>query len=107
MLIFMAFYGFLIIVTIIISLLIFNNIHTATYTQYNLTEQLNIYRNILQMETFQNSIRDYLKLYNSDYTLSSKNWIYSEARIDGFNIRKQGNTFIVSSETIPHIYWVR
>lgn len=107
MLIFMAFYGFLIIVTIIIALLIFNNIHTATYTQYNLTEQLNIYRNILQMETFQNSIRDYLKLYNSSYTLNNKDWIYSEAKIDSFNIIKQKDTFIVSSETIPHIYWIR
>lgn len=102
----MAFYGFLIIITIVIALLVSNNIHTAVYAQYNVTKQLNIYKSILHMETFQNSVREYLRSDNN-YTLNSKSWIYGEAKIDNFKIIKHKSTFTVSSKSIPYVYWIR
>ncbi len=103
---FMGFYGFFILIMVVITLLIFSSIHNITYTVHNESEQLNVYRNVLLIETFQNFINGYNSLYRVEHTLSNMGLVREEGRIDGITITEYNKSFVLSTTDKPYVYGV-
>ncbi len=99
----MAFYGFLIIVSIIAAVFILNNVSYMAGANGSMLHQLHRYRNIVMLEAFQNIVLN--TTGSAALSNNSSVIVKAEAEADGFVITGYGRASVVSSVDGPYVYW--
>lgn len=99
-----AFYGFLVIVSIVATVFILNNVSYILSANGTMLNQLNRYRRIVSLEAFQNVVAN-IHAVGTGFENTS---VVSKAlaKEDGFNMERYGNTLAISSTYGPNTYQV-